>query len=136
MSGSELITKVTQLLKYDVSDLVVFLSPILYSFVWLVLLILAAGFLPLSVVGNEWFVIIYTIVFLFTTVAKATTWSIGHEKFGIKGDSRARVINYHGGQDRWFDLFADNPDLIKDKSIRNYTLRLAGKDPEEGGDES
>lgn len=105
----------------------IFLTPIIYTFVWLLLLIVLSKNLPQEIIENNLFLPLYTIVFLFVLVAKFTSWSIGHDKFGIKGDARSRVINYHG-KDYWFDLFADNPDLLKDDKIEKLLKLLTKKE--------
>ncbi len=103
-----------------------FFTPIIYAFAWLALLSLANNWLPKEIVTDDKFLGFFTIVFLFLLISKSTIWSIGHDKFGIKGDSRSRVINYHSGDngDSWFDLFADNPELLKDKEIQQLIKYL------------
>lgn len=105
-----------------------FLSPILYAFFWLVLLFVTSLWIPEQVILKDQFIPFLTIVYLFTLIIKSTSWAIGHEKFGIKGDSRSRVINYHRGETGeksvWFDLFADNPNLLNNEGIRNFIKEL------------
>lgn len=107
-----------------------FLSPIIYAFVWLFFLHLATRWLPQKIIANDLFLALYSTVFLFTLISKSTSWSIGHDKFGIKGDSRAKVINYHHG-DFWFDLFADNPELLKDKEVQKFINSLISQSKKE-----
>ncbi len=107
-----------------------FFTPIIYALVWVGLLGLASIWLPQDLITNGYFLILYTIVFLFTTISKSTSWSIGHDKFGIKGDSRSRIINYHGDEEGkfWFDLFADNPGLLEKTKIQDLIKFLTKKD--------
>lgn len=109
-----------------------FVSPVIYGFTWLGLLSLAYHWLPPQVTENDAFLIIYTIVFLFALIAKSAAWTIGTEYFGIKGDSRSRLINYHGSGngDYWFDLFADNPELLKDEKVREFIKYITKKEEE------
>lgn len=109
-----------------------FVSPLIYGFTWLVLLNLAYQWLPPRITDNGTFLIIYTIVFLFALIAKSTAWTIGTEYFGIKGDSRSRIISYHGSGngDYWFDLFADNPELLKDEKVKELIKYLTKKEME------
>lgn len=111
-----------------VKQIIEFSSPVLYALFWLLLLIGASEWLPEQITSDKQFLPIFTIVFLFALASKTTLWSIGHEKFGIKGDSRSKIINYHRGENGeksvWFDLFADNPDLLRDKDIRDLIKDL------------
>lgn len=109
-----------------VYDLGKFFTPIIYAFAWLVILSLANRWLPIELIANDNFLIVYTLVFLFILITKSTSWSIGHEKFGIKGDSQSRVINYHSN-DLWFDLFADNPELIKEEKVQKFIKEITNK---------
>lgn len=111
----------------ELKKLGVFLAPIIYTFIWLFLLIALSKNLPKEIIENNLFLPLYTIVFLFVLIAKFTSWSIGHEKFGIKGDARSRIINYHG-KDYWFDLFADNPDLLREDKIKELLKLLTKKE--------
>lgn len=110
--------------------------PIVYSVAWILMLWFAGLFLPKEIVSNPYFLVLYTIVFLFIAISKSTSWSIGHEKFGIKGDSRSRIINYHGDEDGkfWFDLFADNPEQLKEEKIQAL-LRLLVKEKDQNSNQ-
>lgn len=103
------------------------MEPIVYAFSWIVLLGIASFILPKEIILNDNFLIIYTLVFMLTLITKSTSWSIGHDKFGIKGDSRSRILNYHNGE-LWFDLFADNPELVKDEKVKELIEYLTKKE--------
>lgn len=109
-----------------------FLSPILYLFVWYFFLKISLESIPLAESQQGMFLILSFLIFIFGFVVKSTSWSIGHDKFGIKGDSRARIINFHRNDsgDSWFDLFADNSELLKDEKIRDLIKELTSKDKE------
>ena len=114
------------------------LTPIIYALVWVLLLLFAGLFLPKEIINNPYFLPLYTIVFLFVAVSKSITWSIGHDKFGIKGDSRSKIINYHGDEEGkfWFDLFGDNSALLKDKKIQDLIKLLVKERAQENTPES
>lgn len=108
-------------------DVAIFLEPVIYSLTWIIFLGLSSLILPKEVISNGNFLIIYTLVFLFALITKSTFWSIGHEKFGITGDSRSRLINYHWGEDAWFDLFGDKEDLLKEEKTQKFILDVIDK---------
>lgn len=101
-----------------------FLTPIIYLFVWFIFIKLSTDYLSLKLLDNDLYLVLSFLILLFGLIAKSTSWSIGHEKFGAKGDSRARVINFHGSEHFWFDLFADNPEILKEKKLIDLIDRL------------
>ncbi|MEK9201200.1 MAG: hypothetical protein AAB909_04485 [Patescibacteria group bacterium] len=107
-----------------------FLSPIIYLSVWYLFIKLSSKEIPQIVVNSDTFLFLSFVVFVFGLVTKSTSWSIGHEKFGIKGDSHGKLISYHRGDsgDTWFDLFTDNPDLLEKN--KDFIEKLTSKTKE------
>ena len=103
-----------------------FITPIIYAVAWIVILWLAYKLLPREIVADGRFQILFTIVFLFALISKSTSWTIGHDKFGIKGDSRSQIISYDSEENGKFsfDLFADNPDLLKNQKVQELIREL------------
>ena len=69
----------------------IFFEPIAYLLIWILLIKLAKS-LGLSIDGT--FLLISLIILFFGIISKSTAWSIGHEKFGIKGDSTSKKIEF------------------------------------------
>lgn len=109
-----------------------FCSPIFYLLIWYLFLILLSKNIPSLSFNPDSVLFVSFTVFSLGLITKSTAWSIGHDKFGLKGDSRSRIINFHKNDsgDSWFDLFADNPDLLKDKEIREFIKELTVKQVE------
>lgn len=103
-----------------------FITPILYLCVWYLFLLFLTQNIPSLTFNSDTVLLLSFIIFTLALITKSSSWSIGHDKFGIKGDSRSRLLNFHKGEsaDFWFDLFADNPDLIKDKDIQSLIEKL------------
>lgn len=120
--------------KKEVSDLInellkpfgSFISPIVYLAVWFLFLKLSSDNIVIIRQNPELFLSLSFLVYVFLLIIKSTTWSIGHTHFGLKGDSRARLIGYHkeDADNYWFDLFADNPELLKDDKVKDLIEEL------------
>ena len=106
-----------------------YIASISYLFWWaLFLWFLSQNGVPINQYPRE-LITSSIIILLVGVITKPTSWRIGHDTFGVSGDSRARIINYHGNGngDFWYDLFADTSDLLKDADIRSLILKLAKK---------
>ncbi|OGJ16391.1 MAG: hypothetical protein A2632_02855 [Candidatus Pacebacteria bacterium RIFCSPHIGHO2_01_FULL_46_16] len=110
-----------------------FFSPIVYLLIWYLFLILLSKNIPSLSFNSDSVLFVSFVVFSLGLITKSTAWLIGHEKFGLKGDSRSRIINFHKNDsgDYWFDLLADNPELLKDKDIREFIEKLTAKQEED-----
>lgn len=91
-----------------------FFTPIIYLFIW-ILLIKFAGFLGLRIDNS--FLIISLIILFFGTLSKSTSWSIGHEKFGIKGDSTSKKIEFCADGIGTIKIFDDNLNVRKELMV-------------------
>lgn len=70
------------------------ITPILYLLVWIYVLKVSKDTLGLTVDAS--FQIITLIILFIGVISKSTSWNIGHEKFGIKGDTLGRTnLNVH-----------------------------------------
>lgn len=118
-----------QKIQIDFNKLGKYLESLSYFAVW----ILFICFLKWLGVPTEQYayelIISSLLVLLAGNITKHTSWRIGHDKFGISGDSRTRLINYHGNGngDFWYDLFADNKELLENESVRSFMLKLSQK---------
>ncbi|MBI4004584.1 hypothetical protein HY358_00440 [Candidatus Roizmanbacteria bacterium] len=103
-----------------------FFTPIIYLSIWGIFLFLIAKNIPSLTLYSDTVLFLSFVIFTLALISKSSSWSIGHDKFGLKGDSRSRIINFHKGEsgDFWFDLFADNPDLLKDKDVGQFVEKL------------
>jgi hypothetical protein len=116
-------------MKEKQNQLIKYLESISYFFLWLFFLcILTKLGINLEQHIKE---IINTsaIILILGIITKSVSWKIGHDSFGLSGDSKTRIINYHGNGngDFWYDLFADDKELLKNKDIRNMVLTLSKK---------
>lgn len=102
------------------------LSPLVYLGVWYLFIKFSFEELLFPSFNPDLFLFLSFLILVFSLIIRSTSWSIGHTSFGIKGDSRARIINYHKGEsgDFWFDLFADNPELLKEDKIKKLIESL------------
>lgn len=96
------------------------LSPLVYLSVWYYFVKFSFDNLLFPDFNPDLFLFLSFLILVFSLITKSTSWSIGHTSFGIKGDSRTRLLNYHKGDsgDSWFDLFGDNPELLKNEEIK------------------
>jgi len=101
-------------------------SPIVYLAVWFLFVKFSFDNFFYLNFNPDLFLFLSFLVLVFGLITKSTSWSIGHTSFGIKGDSRARIINYHKNEsgDFWFDLFADNPELLEKEEIVSLIEKL------------
>src|SRR3989338_10501364 len=106
-----------------------FFSPIVYLLIWYLFLILLSKNIPSLSFNSDSVLFVSFVVFSLGLITKSTAWLIGHEKFGLKGDSRSRIINFHKNDsgDYWFDLLADNPELLKTKIYAGLFKNLLPK---------
>lgn len=98
----------------DMKDIIKFFTPVIYIFIW-ILLIKFAGFLGLKV--DDTFLIISLIILFFGTVSKSTSWAIGHDKFGVKGDSTSKKIEYCADGIGTIKIFDDDLDARKELMV-------------------
>lgn len=113
----------------NIKNFISFLIPIIYLGVWYLFI----KFVSLDTINNQdLFLTLSFLILVFGIITKSAIWSIGHEKFGIKGDSRSKVINYHKNEvgDSWFDLYGDNPDIVTDKEVQQFIKELAASNKE------
>lgn len=103
-----------------------FLSPIIYLLFWYFFLVFVSRNIPTLSFNSDTVLILSFVVFILGLITKSPSWSIGHDKFGVKSDSRSRLINFHKSEsgDYWFDLFADNPEVLNKEEIRKLIEEL------------
>ncbi len=95
-----------------------FLTPIIYLLVW-ILLVKLADVLGLSIDAS--FLGISLIILFLSIISKSTSWSIGHEKFGIKGDSTSKKVEFCADGVGTIKIFEDDP------TVREKLMKEAGK---------
>lgn len=95
-----------------------FLTPIIYLFVW-ILLVKFAVVLGLPI--NASFLGITLIILFLGILSKSTSWSIGHEKLGIKGDSTSKKVEFCADGVGTIKIFED------DLAAREKLMKEAGK---------
>jgi hypothetical protein len=95
-----------------------FITPIVYLLVW-VLIIKFAKDLGLQTDGV--FIFVSLVILFFGIISKSTSWSIGHEKFGIKGDSTSKKVEFCADGVGTIKIFDD------DMESREKLMKEAGK---------
>lgn len=85
----------------------VFLAPVIYLFIWILLIRFARD---LGLPTDGYFLTITLIILFFGILSKSTSWSIGHEKFGVKGDSTSKKVEFCADGIGTIKIFDDNSD--------------------------
>lgn len=101
--------------------------PIFYLGIWFIFTWLCEKFLNFHLIENDNFLIISFLILIFGFIGSSTYWSIGHEKFGIKSDSRARIIFFHKNERSWFDVYGDDIEALKDEELKEFIKYLTEK---------
>ena len=84
-----------------------FIAPLVYLLLW-VLIIKLAKVLELQIDGI--FLSISLAILFFGVISKSTSWSIGHDKFVIKGDSTSKKVEFCADGVGTIKIFEDNLD--------------------------
>lgn len=95
-----------------------FITPIIYLLTW-VLIVKFAQSLGLPIDGT--FLFVSLVILFFGIISKSTSWSIGHEKFGIKGDSTSKKVEFCADGVGTIKIFDD------DMESREKLMKEAGK---------
>lgn len=101
--------------------------PILYLAVWFIFVWFCEKCLEFHLIEGDSFLIISFLVLVFGFIGSSTSWSIGHEKFGIKSDSRARIIFFHKNEKSWFDIYGDDTKRLEDEKFIEFVKSLIEK---------
>ena len=96
----------------------IFITPIVYLLIW-VMIIKFAKSLGLQIDGV--FIFVSLAILFFGVISKSTSWSIGHEKFGIKGDSTSKKVEFCADGVGTIKIFDD------DMESREKLMTKAGK---------
>jgi len=86
-------------------------------------------------IGNSWkfispnlglpidgtFLFVSLVILFFGIISKSTSWAIGHEKFGIKGDSTSKKVEFCADGVGTIKIFDD------DMESREKLMKVAGK---------
>lgn len=85
------------------------LIPIFYLSAWIVLLIIAQFWLGSNVVGSPAFLIASLSIIFIGIIGKSTSWAIGSDKVGIKGDSTSKRVEFCADGISTIKIFDDDP---------------------------
>lgn len=93
------------------NQIISFAVPIAYLLIWLLLMALAK-FLGIEI--STAFLLCSLVILFIGVISKSTSWSIGHDKFGIKGDTTSKKVEFCADGVGTIKIFDDNTeDSIK-----------------------
>lgn len=97
--------------KDNQNQIISYAVPVAYLLIWL-LLVALAKFLGIEI-STPFLLCSLAIIFI-GVISKSTSWSIGHDKFGIKGDTTSKKVEFCADQKGTIKILDDNTeDTIK-----------------------